>query len=96
MSDTVAGGDYYALLISFADYDTGKIEGKFGKNSGPTSDLLPSGYHRLDETTESSIAIDFGTENCVLLASDYSYKKLEGKLYDKATKTSKDIVFKRA
>ncbi len=96
ISETVADGSYYTVLVKFADYDTGSITGVWGKNSGPSTALGSSGYHRLDEYQQSSIGFDFGNERCILLASDYEYKRLEGELYNKQTKVTVPIVFNRA
>ena len=96
ISETVADGSYYTVLVKFADYDTGSITGVWGKNSGPSTALGQSGYHRLDEYQESSIDFDFGNERCILLASNYEYLRLEGELYNTQTKVIVPIVFNRA
>ncbi|MGR3889196.1 hypothetical protein [Pseudomonas sp. 1152_12] len=96
ISETLADGSYFTVIISLADYDAGTIKGKWGMNAGPANDLGKSGYHRLDQGTESSINLDFGTMNCVLLAPDHSYTRLAGVLHFKNTNTVSDIVFKKA
>jgi hypothetical protein len=89
-------GVFYTVLIEFADYDSGAIKGKWGKNQGPGTTIVNAGYHRLDSSEESKINFDFGEEACLLLAGNYAYKELYGKIYNKSQKIPRDIVFVRS
>lgn len=97
LSENTPKGNYYSVLISFADYDTGHIEGKWGKNQAPTSPLGASGYHRLDASDESCVRLTFDeNESCILLSINQEYKKLSGELYNKQDGSKAHVVFNQS
>jgi hypothetical protein len=91
----VVDGDYYTVGITFADYDQGTIKGRWGKNRFLGHSLERSGYHRT-EGTKTEIGLDFIYHKCELKADDFTYNRLYGKIVDRITEESRDIVFNKA
>lgn len=73
-------GTYYTFHITFADYDTGVIRGRWGKGRFLGHSMGRSGYHRAADGKTTDMTLNFIFEKCVLVATDYKYNRLTGDL----------------
>ncbi|NWC73393.1 hypothetical protein HX823_04800 [Pseudomonas sp. P7759] len=97
LSENTAQGDFYTILITFADYDSGHIEGLWGKNHAPANPLGSSGYHRLEASNESTLTFEFdGDISFILLSKDQNYKRLSGQFHSKQSGSTTHVVFNRS
>ncbi|MGR3889197.1 hypothetical protein [Pseudomonas sp. 1152_12] len=90
-------GTYYTIYIVFADYDSGTIQGRWGKGAYLGHSLGVSGYRRADDGHTTDMTLNFIFEKCVLQATDYSYSRLSGELISTVTNQSLGtIVFNKS